>query len=218
MSPTKAAATAHAGRIGALVVSLGIGMAAGTGVAWADSPDSGSDSSTSKSSASESDASAKSSAKQTSSSASREDTTPKPRKPVASHSAAAGSDGAASGSKPAHKIADAVRRAVGASVEDDGAPAASHSYVDTKTSSSPTTSKSRRQSITLTVPSTRPAASPMFQAAAPEPAPMRDNAVTAAQQVVDRVSQGLPRPESSIVLHRPPNPSPSAPRRNRVRP
>ena len=130
MSPTKAAATAHAGRIGALVVSLGVGMAAGTGVAWADRPDSGSDSSTSKSSASESDASAKSSPKQNSSSAPRDSTTPKPRKPVVSHSAAAG---AASGSKPAHIIADAVRRAVGASVEDDGAPAASHSDVDTKT-------------------------------------------------------------------------------------
>jgi hypothetical protein len=190
MSPTKAAATAHAGRIGALVVSLGVGMAAGTGVAWADRPDSGSDSSTSKSSASESDASAKS-PKQNSSSAPRDSTTPKPRKPVVSHSAAAG---AASGSKPAHIIADAVRRAVGASVEDDGAPAASHSDVDTKTSSSPTTSKSRRPSITLTVPSTRPAASSMFRAAAPQPAPTHDNAVAAAQKVVDSVSQVVASP------------------------
>jgi hypothetical protein len=191
MSPTKAAATAHAGRIGALVVSLGVGMAAGTGVAWADRPDSGSDSSTSKSSASESDASAKSSPKQNSSSAPRDSTTPKPRKPVVSHSAAAG---AASGSKPAHIIADAVRRAVGASVEDDGAPAASHSDVDTKTSSSPTTSKSRRPSITLTVPSTRPAASSMFRAAAPQPAPTHDNAVAAAQKVVDSVSPVVASP------------------------
>jgi len=192
MSPTKAAV--HAGRIGALVVSLGIGMAAGTGVAWADSSDSGSESSISKSSASDSDASAKSSPKQTSSSASREDTTPKPRKPVVSHSAAAGSDGAARGSKAARKIADAVRRAVGASVEDDAAPAASHSYVDTKTSSSPTTPKSGRPTITLTAPSIRPAASSMFQAAAPEPAPMQGTAVTVARKVVDSVSKGVASP------------------------
>jgi Domain of unknown function (DUF4185) len=188
MSPTKAAA--HAGRIGALVVSLGIGMAVGTGVAWADS----SESSTSKSSPSESDASAKSSPKQTSSSASRDSTTPKPRKPVVSRSAAAGTDGAARGFKPAHKIADAVKRAAGASVEADGAPAASHPHVDSKTSSSPTTPKSGRPTITLAVPSTRPAASSMSQAAGPEPAPMRNNAVTAAQKVVDSVSQGVASP------------------------
>ena len=104
---------AHVGRIGALVVALGVGMAAGSGVAWADTSDSGSEPSISNSStskSSESSASARSSPKQTSSSASRDDTTPKPRKLVVSHSAAAGSDRAARVSKPAHKIADAVRR------------------------------------------------------------------------------------------------------------
>jgi hypothetical protein len=137
-------AGAHVGRSAALVVALGVGMAAGTGVAWADTSGSGSESSTSTSSASES------SSEQTSSSTSSDNTTPKPRKPIVSHSAAAGSDSAAGGTKPAKKIADAVRRAVSASVDDDDAPAATHSPVDTETSSSPTTPKSRRPTISLT--------------------------------------------------------------------
>ncbi len=193
MSPTMSAAV-HAGRIGAVVVSLGVGMAVGTGVAWADSSGSGSESSASKSESSQSEsesASGKSSAEQTSSSASSDSTTPRPRKPVVSHRLAARSDNASRGFKPAHKIADAVRRAVSASVEDDGAPAESHSHVDSKTSSSPTTPKSRRPTITLTVPSTRPSTSPVSQAAAPESAPLRHNAVTA---VVDSFGQGVASP------------------------
>jgi hypothetical protein len=180
MSPTMSAG-AHVGRSAALVVALGVGMAAGTGVAWADTSGSGSESSTSTSSASES------SSEQTSSSTSSDNTTPKPRKPIVSHSAAAGSDSAAGGTKPAKKIADAVRRAVSASVDDDDAPAATHSPVDTETSSSPTTPKSRRPTISLTVPSTRPATASTFQAATPEPAPVHDDAVTAVHTVVDNV-------------------------------
>jgi hypothetical protein len=169
------------------VVALGVGMVAGTGVAWADTSGSGSESSTSTSSASES------SSEQTSSSTSSDNTTPRPRKPVVSHSTAAGTDSAAGGTKPAKKIADAVRRAVSASVDDD-APAASHSPVDTETSSSPTTPKSGRPTIRLTVPSTRPATASTFQAAAPEPAPVHDDAVTAVHKVVDSVSGEVASP------------------------
>src|ERR1700754_4368344 len=203
MSPTMRD-IAHVGRIGALVVALGVGMAAGSGVAWADTSDSGSESSTSNSStskSSESSASVRSSPKQTSSSASRDDTTPKPRKLVVSHSAAAGSERAARVSKPAHKIADAVRHAVSASVDDGDAPAASQSHLDTEPSSSSTTRKSRRPTITLAVPSTRPATSSMFQAAAAKPAPLRDDAVTAVQKVVDNVGEGvasLPVADSAV--------------------
>jgi hypothetical protein len=127
-----------------------------------------------------------------------------------SHSAAAGADSAAKGPKPFDKIADAVRRAVGASVDDHDAPAASQSRVDSETSSSQTTSKSRHPTITLTVPSTRPATSSTFQAAVPEPAPVHDDAVTAVNKVVDNVSPAVvsaPVPGSAVSATEPVTPA-----------
>jgi hypothetical protein len=131
MSPTKSAA-ARVGRIGALAVALGVGaaVATGTGVAWADTPESGtttqgsSDTTSSPSSAESTGAAESATTSPESNSTAQEarsaDTsTPTVGKRQARRGVLFGSGRALTTSKITSKAADALKRAAKADAADE---------------------------------------------------------------------------------------------------